>query len=116
MYLGTRFETYPASINLDLLFSPEEDIVGRGLNLTSYNNPEFNALVEQAQTVAGCNLDERRDLYQQAQRILYDDLPYVWLYAHDERVAVRGGVQYFEPIVGAPLGDLTKWVIFEPSN
>jgi peptide/nickel transport system substrate-binding protein len=116
MYLGTRDETYPASINLDLFFSPEEDIVGRGLNLTSYNNPEFNVLVEQAQTVAGCGLDERRDLYQQAQRILYDDLPYAWLYAHDERVAVRGSVQHFEPLVGAPLGDLTKWVIFETPN
>jgi peptide/nickel transport system substrate-binding protein len=116
MYLGTWYETYPVAVSLDRMFSPEEDVIGEGWNITSYNNPELDALVEQAQTVAGCNLDERRDLYQQAQRILYDDLPYAWLYAHDERVAVRGSVQHFEPIVGVPLGDLTKWVIFEPSN
>jgi peptide/nickel transport system substrate-binding protein len=116
MYLDTWQETYPVGGSLDRIFAPEEDVVGDGWNITSYNNPNVNALVEQAQTVIGCGLDERRDLYQAAQRILYDDLPYTWLYAHDERVAVRGRVQHFEPIVGTPLGDLTKWVIFEPSN
>jgi peptide/nickel transport system substrate-binding protein len=112
LYLGTWGAPY-ASVGIDAMFSPQEDIVGFGWNFTSYNNPEVSDLLSQARYVEGCSLDERIDYYQEAQRILYEDLPYAWLYAHDTRLAVHGSVQNFAPSIGEPLGNMRDWTVFD---
>jgi peptide/nickel transport system substrate-binding protein len=112
LYLGTWGDEIPRR-DLDELFTPKGDILGEGMNFTSYNNPELTNLLEEAKTFSGCGLEERIDLYQEAQRILYNDLPYLWLYAQDERIAVRGSIQNYNPTVGNPLGDLLDWRVFE---
>ncbi|MCC5908816.1 MAG: ABC transporter substrate-binding protein [Clostridiaceae bacterium] len=43
-----------------------------GTGVTAYNNPEFNALVEEAVTIIG-DLDARKELYSQAQEIMTTD-------------------------------------------
>jgi peptide/nickel transport system substrate-binding protein len=112
LYLGT-WEDGIAPKRLEDLFTPQADIVGEGLNFGSYNNPNVTSLLAEAQTVAGCGLEERINHYQSAQALLQQELPYVWLYAHDERIAVRGSVQNYAPSLGQPLGNLLDWRVFD---
>jgi peptide/nickel transport system substrate-binding protein len=112
LYLGTWEESLVPG-GLEDLFTPQADIVGEGWNFGSYNNPNLTSLLEDAQTVAGCGLEERISRYQSAQTLLQQELPYVWLYAHDERIAVSGSVQNFAPTLGRPLENLLDWRIFD---
>ena len=47
-------------------------------NFTGYSDPEFDALVEKGRTVA--DFDERYAIYEEANRILVDAVPYVYFY------------------------------------
>ena len=47
-------------------------------NFTGYSNPDFDALVDQGRQVS--NFDERYAIYQQANEILVDAVPYVYFY------------------------------------
>ena len=47
-------------------------------NFTGYSDPEFDALVERGRQVA--DFDERYALYEEANRILVDAVPYVYFY------------------------------------
>jgi peptide/nickel transport system substrate-binding protein len=55
---------------------------GQSFNFTGYSNPEFDALVDQAREVE--DFDERYALYEQANKILVDDAPYIYMYAKSE--------------------------------
>jgi peptide/nickel transport system substrate-binding protein len=47
-------------------------------NFTGYSNPEFDALVDAGRQVA--DFDERYSIYEQANKILVDDAPYIYFY------------------------------------
>ena len=47
-------------------------------NFTGYSNPEFDALVDQGRQVS--DFDERYAIYEQANQILVDAVPYVYFY------------------------------------
>ena len=47
-------------------------------NFTGYSDPDFDALVEQGRQVSG--FDERYAIYEQANQILVDAVPYVYFY------------------------------------
>ncbi|MDQ6524259.1 ABC transporter substrate-binding protein [Nocardioides sp. LHD-245] len=49
---------------------------GGANNTGGFENPEFDALVDQAKTTA--DLEERKKLWQQADEILVEELPWVW--------------------------------------
>lgn len=51
---------------------------GEVFNFTGYSDPEFDALVEKGRTVA--DFDERYAIYEEANRILVDAVPYVYFY------------------------------------
>lgn len=60
-------------------------------NLCYYENPEFNALIEEAVTLEGIDEARALHLYYMAQKILYDDVPAVPLWDMiDVRVARAG--------------------------
>lgn len=52
---------------------------GEGLNFTGYSNADFDALVEAGTATA--DFDERYEIYEQANQILVDDAPYIYMYA-----------------------------------
>lgn len=62
-------------------------------NFTGYANEEFDELVEQARQTG--NTERRKELYEQANRILVDDAPYVYLYNPDRIQAWSEDVQGF---------------------
>lgn len=60
-------------------YDPTNDVVGSGFNVSSYNNPEFNRLMDEAKTLPGCDQAARVDLYKQVQSILKEDVPWIWV-------------------------------------
>jgi len=66
---------------------------GQGLNFTGYSNEAFDELVDLGRTLS--DFDERYDVYQQANQILVDDAPYIYLYAKSEVKAWSTNLQGF---------------------
>lgn len=62
-----------------LLYS-YEDVPGAGNNLSSYVNPEVDALIEAARSVPGCDPAARAEIYYQIQQITHDDVAYDWTF------------------------------------
>jgi peptide/nickel transport system substrate-binding protein len=52
---------------------------GEVFNFTGYSNPEFDELVEEGRSMS--DFDARYPIYEQANQILVDDAPYVYLYS-----------------------------------
>ena len=51
-------------------------------NFTGYSNPEFDELVEQGRSIS--DFDERYEIYEQANQILVDEAPYIYMYNKQE--------------------------------
>jgi oligopeptide transport system substrate-binding protein len=64
-------------------------------NNTKYKNAQFDALVEQARTESDST--RRLQLYQQAEQILIQDLPWIPLYFGRDHYVVKPKVKGFEP-------------------
>jgi peptide/nickel transport system substrate-binding protein len=62
-------------------------------NWTVFNNPEFDALLEQGRVEK--NQDRRRDIYGRAQKILAEQLPYINLFFAVEYTAMQASIQNF---------------------
>ena len=65
-------------------------------NNTHYSNPEFDALVEEARTEA--DVTKRLQLYQDAELILLQDLPWIPLYFGRDHFVVKPHVKGFNPL------------------
>jgi oligopeptide transport system substrate-binding protein len=65
-------------------------------NNTHYSNPEFDALVEEARTEA--DVTKRLQLYQDAEQILLQDLPWIPLYFGRDHFVVKPHVKGFDPL------------------
>ena len=112
-YLVEFTESFPVNpdASLSALFSAAEDVLGTGLNSGSYNNPALDDVLAQARNLPGCDVAARTDLYQQAQTILQDDQPYIWLFAPNEMLAAQGEVTGFDPYPHAPFWNVGEWVV-----
>jgi len=76
---------------IDLLFNSTSR-----QNNTKYKNTAFDALVEQARTEQDST--KRLQLYQQAEQILIQDMPWIPLYFGKEHFVVKPKVKGFEPL------------------
>jgi ABC-type oligopeptide transport system substrate-binding subunit len=65
-------------------------------NNTNYANPEVDALVEQARTET--DLTKRAELYQEAERVILQDAPWIPLFYGRDHVVVKPHVQGFDPL------------------
>ncbi len=61
-------------------------------NLCYYENPEFNALIEEAVTLEGIDEARALQLYYMAQKILYEDVPAVPLWDMIDLRVARAGI------------------------
>lgn len=100
---------YPDDPDVTQLFSAESDVVGSGDNFTSYNNPEVLDLLRQARTVPGCATVDRAAIYADVQRIMQEDLPYLWLFAIDGMYAARANVENFSPYTAQLYWNVDSW-------
>ena len=62
-------------------------------NESRYRNPEFDALLDKAQTMV--NLEDRLPLYREAERIAVEDAPWLFVYYYGEAVLVNPRVGGF---------------------
>jgi peptide/nickel transport system substrate-binding protein len=109
-FLTLYTESYPVDADQSDLFTVKGDVVGEGLNYGSYYNVRVETLMQQARTVPDCDYETRAQLYREAQTILQEDQPYLWLFALNDMIAVRG-VQGFVPYPNAPFWNIGEWVI-----
>ena len=83
------------------------NIVPKGLNFTSFNDPEINALFRKARSTF--NLKKQRVYYFKIQKILAVESPYAFLYIPYAMPVVKKGIKGIKP---APAGigyDIRKW-------
>ncbi|NDJ76934.1 MAG: hypothetical protein GYB65_11820 [Chloroflexi bacterium] len=112
-YMIEFTDGYPVNpdATLSALFSPAEDVLGYGLNFGSYNSPALDDVLAQARDLPGCDFAARAALYRQAQTILQDDQPYIWLFAPNEMLVAQGAVTGFDPYPHAPFWNVAEWVV-----
>ena len=105
VYFGQMYDATPMS-NSDTSADPDtfmslllssNDVPGSGNNLTSYVNPEIDALIAQAKSVPGCAVQDRAELYYEIQQITHEDLAYVWLYVPNMFHVTNSRIGGFEP-------------------
>lgn len=112
LILMSGFERNPPSPNLDLLFTPEADILNEGANFTSYNNPNVTALLQEIHDIPNCDLAERQEVYANVQQILQAELPLIGLYSETDLVAIRADIQNVRIYPDNVFWNLVDWVVF----
>lgn len=89
----------------------EGDLPENGFNTGSYYNEAFENVMQAARTLPGCSEDERKELYDRAQEIIHDTVPYYILNLEYMRVIVQNEVENFEPKENSVLWNLSAWSI-----
>jgi len=128
IYFGQNYDATPMSNSggtggapdpndfMSLLLS-EEDVVGSGNNLASYVNPEIDALVEEARTIEGCDLEARAELYQEIQQIAHEDVAYDWTFVPNIWQTANTRIGNFEAgpswVFYGYTSDIHNWTIEE---
>lgn len=97
-------------------YGPAADQPGGGFNFGSYNFPEYNDLLEQAADPAqtnGCDPEVRRELYLQSQQILFDELPYIYLWVGENMTAAQPNLINWNPTAFSRTYSLDAWAVDE---
>ncbi|HMN27582.1 MAG TPA: ABC transporter substrate-binding protein [Caldilineaceae bacterium] len=68
-----------ADPNDDAFWKSDFDTPGSGFNFVSFQSARIDELLTQGVTVPGCSTEERAPYYQEIQRIIHDDVPYVFI-------------------------------------
>ncbi len=92
-------------------FGSGSDIPESGFNAGSYYNQELEDLWKQAVSVPGCAREDRIDLYRKAMKIIYDEQPYLFLYARNEMYVAQPNVGNWDPLPYNPTWNLDAWTI-----
>lgn len=111
--LGWR-NGYPDDPDQTQLFSDTSDVVGGGSNNTSWNNPEWLALSDEAKNVTGCAVEDRAPLYAQMAEIFQQDLPYIPLFTVNGMYAADDSVTGFGPYPSALYWNVDTWAVATP--
>lgn len=101
------------------LFGIGNDIPAGGFNFTSYQNPEMEALIQQADSLTAaedgsygaCDETVRNEMYAEAMRMMYENPPYLWLYAGNVMVAAQGNLENFDPLPYNPSWNIDAWTV-----
>jgi peptide/nickel transport system substrate-binding protein len=107
--IGGWLNSFPDDPDATSLFLPEADIPGSGNNFTSYSNPKLTETMQKALTVPGCGFAERTELYKQAQEIMAEDMPYIWLYVINGWYGARSEVNDFTPAANIFYNRIERW-------
>lgn len=123
--LGQEFDlvTLNWSVSLPIdpdattMFGTENDVPGAGYNTGSYHNEELDQLYIDGRNPAltdGCTVEGRLPYYQRANEILFDELPYIFMYNPQNLTAAQGGLQNWEPKLFSRTDGMDAWVM--PQN
>jgi peptide/nickel transport system substrate-binding protein len=101
------------------LFGIGADAPGAGFNFMSYQNPEMERLLIDADTLPAaedgsypaCDETTRNVMYAEAMRMLYEDQPYLWLFAGNTMIAAQGSLENFDPIPYNASWNIDAWTV-----
>lgn len=102
---------YPVDPDVSNFYGPESDQPGGGFNFVSFNNERLNELLEEARTVPGCDQETRAELYAEAQQLLFEEMPYIYLYVPSSLTAVQNNVNGFNPTPVSRVWNQDAWFI-----
>lgn len=80
---------------------------GNAFNFTGFSNSEFDALVDEGRTID--DFDERYAVYEQANQILVDEAPYIFMYVKQE---VKAYAPYVMGYVTRPDSANNFWTVW----
>jgi len=82
---------------------------GESSNFTSYSNEDVDALIEQG--IATTDQEERTTIYQELQKILLEDLPWINLFVANQYEAMKANVKGYVHIpTGSNISFRTTWL------
>jgi peptide/nickel transport system substrate-binding protein len=93
------------------LWSFVSDQPGAGLNFTSYYNEIVEKDLQAAKTVQGCDVASRRPYYDEVQRLIRDDSPYVFLYVPIHTLAWNSRLGGIAPFPWSQDSDVASWYL-----
>ncbi|MCY3831933.1 MAG: ABC transporter substrate-binding protein [Chloroflexi bacterium] len=100
----------PVNPDVSSFYYPEVDVPGSGFNFGSYYSAELIELNDQARVVPGCDTETRAALYEQAQEILFNDMPYFYMYVSEAMTAVLPGTMNWNPTPFSRTYSIDAWV------
>lgn len=109
-YMTAEAQTYPTEPDQSALFTRSSDVLYGGRNYGSYTNPEVETLMDEALNLPQCDASARADLYEQAQAVLQEDQPYIWLYAPLDMQVTRG-ILGAAPYTNRPFWNIQDWIV-----
>jgi peptide/nickel transport system substrate-binding protein len=80
-----------------LFWKSTENEEGIGLNFTSYNNPQVDALLDQGIAMPGCQLQDRAGIYKETQELLAQDRPVDFLLTPNRHLLVNNHLHGLQP-------------------
>ncbi|MCY4017871.1 MAG: ABC transporter substrate-binding protein [Chloroflexi bacterium] len=87
----------PVDPDVASFYYPEVDVPGSGFNFGSYYNAELIELNDQARVVPGCDTEARAEIYARVQEILFEDMPYFYMYVSESMTATQPGLGNWNP-------------------
>jgi len=95
-------------------FGAENDIFGEGygFNFPSYYNAEFEEL-GQAVVNGDCSPEAIQEAAFRMQEILWDEQPYLWLYAFNSAYVAAPGIANFSPLPNFGAWNIDQWAVVE---
>lgn len=99
------------------VFRTEADVPGSGFNFGSYQNPEVDQLYRDARNPSltdGCSLEGRKAYYDQINEIIFDEVPYLFLYSNFSLTATQADVQNWNPATFSRTWQEDSWVVPAP--
>lgn len=119
--LKLRRQTYDMAITGWLDTNPEpdnssflsyrEDTVGVGFNFASYYNEAVENNLARGRAVPGCGAADRATFYQQNQELIYEDIPFIPLYAPLVNIVWNRGLQNLHPNGWNLLYNVHQWYV-----
>jgi ABC-type transport system substrate-binding protein len=97
-----------------MFWQASENSEGFGLNVTSYNNPKLDKLLDQAVAVPGCDIPDRIKIYDEVQKILVQERPVDFLLTPNRHLFVSPRLHGLQPGPFAPFTwNVTAWHVQE---
>ena len=106
----------PVDPDISAFYYPEVDVPGSGFNFGSYYSAELIELNDQARVVPGCATEDRAAIYERVQEILFEDMPYFFMYVSESMTATQPGILNWNPTPFSRTYSQEAWIMPEVSQ
>jgi peptide/nickel transport system substrate-binding protein len=107
----------PLDPNNTDIFGSESDVPGSGFNFGSYHNEKVNELYADGRDPSktnGCDTQARKAIYDEVNQILFDELPYMFMYANLQMAAAQKWLEGWDPATFSRTWNEDAWKALSP--